>query len=564
MSESSSQVGQTRAEKLVSFLIASVAVLAGFITYMQTYSAGKGAEADRLSSQFAVQAMQVRTTGQTRVSHERQGAYQTWYELDLQALGAELAGDDAAAARYRSVRDHITALSPIFGGAYYDPASGYGPNVSKYEADLYVVDSTRLTEKFTAYNKLSNAWSDRAKSFIVHLTLLAVSLSLFGLSTTMRGFMRGVFIALGIVNAGVVVLWALIVMVMPLPSMSEAAIESYANGVGKAWYGDSDGAIADFDQALALEPGYANALYERGNAYYSQGDFQSALANYEAAAQAGRDDTSVGWNLGWTYYLVGRFDEAIATDRAVLAKDPSLIGVQFNLALALLANGDLAEAETEYYRGVNQAVDEVARARAGNLAPPSSFWHSMDAAAQDLESLLLELDGNARWWSQAPNRGAITADQAQIRDLASRMFQALRDTTTALEFTGGAPVPPGAAITISPFEFALEKYDSDGKFLNYEKATSFAYRTNSITVMFDYSGLTPGQSELWKVYHNGREDPTLRVINAWGLKDSGSAVKLISYAYSNLFIFAPGEYTVELYIDSHLVQRGTFIVEESK
>ena len=551
---------QTRAEKLISFLIAGMAILAAVITTLQTYAAGKGNEAERLSSQYAIQAMQAKASGQTRVSHDRQGAYQAWYELDLQALGADLAGDTAAAARYRAVRDHIATLSPIFAAPYFDAASGFGPDMSRYESDVYVVESARLSEKFAAYNELGNAWDNRANTFIVHLTLLAVTLSLYGLSTTLRGFMRGVFIGLGTIIAAVVVLWALVVMALPIPSVSEEAINAYADGVGKAWYGDTSAAIADFDRALAAQPDYANALYERGNAYYSNGDYQSALANYEAAQKAGRSDTNVGWNLGWTYYLVGRFDDAVDTDRRVLKQDPSLLGVRFNLALALSVRGDFSEAEAEYYKGVNEAVAEVTKAHEQGVQPPSSFWYYMDASAQDLENLLLELDGNAKPWSQVPNRGAITSDQAQLRNLATSMFHLLKDTTTALEFTGAAP-NPNVTFTASAFQFAQEELDSNGEFVRYNVAATFPSGINSMVILFDYSGATPGQSEIWKVYRNGYEDPTLRTIGSWGLLESGAGAKAITYAYSDLFIFASGEYTVELYIDSRLIQRGTFVVE---
>jgi len=551
---------QTRAEKLISFLIAGMAILAAVITTLQTYAAGKGNEAERLSSQYAIQAMQAKASGQTRVSHDRQGAYQAWYELDLQALGADLAGDTAAAARYRAVRDHIATLSPIFAAPYFDAASGFGPDMSRYESDVYVVESARLSEKFAAYNELGNAWDNRANTFIVHLTLLAVTLSLYGLSTTLRSFMRSVFVGLGTIIAAIVMLWALVVMALPIPSVSEAAINAYADGVGKAWYGETSAAIADFDRALAAQPDYANALYERGNAYYSNGDYQSALANYEAAQKAGRSDTNVGWNLGWTYYLVGRFDDAVDTDRRVLKQDPSLLGVRFNLALALSVRGDFSEAEAEYYKGVNEAVAEVTQAHEQGVQPPSSFWYYMDASAQDLENLLLELDGNAKPWSQVPNRGAITSDQAQLRNLATSMFHLLKDTTTALEFTGAAP-NPNVTFTAGAFQFAQEELDSNGEFVRYNVAATFPSGINSMVILFDYSGATPGQSEIWKVYRNGYEDPTLRTIGSWGLLESGAGAKAITYAYSDLFIFASGEYTVELYIDSRLIQRGTFIVE---
>ena len=275
--------------------------------------------------------------------------------------------------------------------------------------------------------------------------------------------------------------------------------------------------------------------------------------------EAGRSDTSVGWNLGWTYYMVGRFDEAIDMDRWVLKQDPSLLGVQFNLALALMARGDSPEAEEEYYKGVNGAVAEVTRAHEQDIQPPSSFWYYMDASAQDIDNLLLELDGNARSWSQVPGRGTITADQAQLRMLATNMFHLLKDTNTALEFTGGAP-GPNVTFTANAFQFAQEEYDSSGNFVQYNIATTFPSGINSMVIVFDYSGAVPGQSEIWKVYRDGYEDPTLRQIGTWPLQETGSAEKSISYAYSNLFVFASGEYTVELYIDSRLVQRGTFVV----
>ncbi len=81
-----------------------------------------------------------------------------------------------------------------------------------------------------------------------------------------------------------------------------------------------------------------------------------------------------------------------------------------------------------------------------------------------------------------------------------------------------------------------------------------------MVVLFDYNSLHDGQQEVWKVYVNGQEDPSLRVASTWSLGESGSAAKSISYAYSNVFIFTPGEFTVELYIDSELLKRGTFYV----
>src|SRR6266508_1755275 len=55
-------------------------------------------------------------------------------------------------------------------------------------------------------------------------------------------------------------------------------------GRGLAYYarGDMDGAIADFTQALALRPAAANIYNNRGLAYYDKGDREQAIADYTA------------------------------------------------------------------------------------------------------------------------------------------------------------------------------------------------------------------------------------------------------------------------------------------
>ena len=563
MSESKEPQVQSRSEKIVAFLIASITVLIAIVTFLQTYASGKGNEADRTSTQYAIQAMQVKTSGETRDSHDWEGGYQAWYELDLQALGADLSGDTAAAQRYRAIRDHILKLSPLLSSKYFTPDSGLSPDYAGYQADTYLVESTRLEQKFQAYNSIGDAWDNRSNAFVVHLTLLAVSLSLLGLSTTIIGVMRRFFIALATIIAAVVAVWAAFVMLLPLPTIPDSAINTYSEGVGLAWRGDYENAIQKFDMALADKPKYGDALYERGNAYYSLGDYPSAARDFEAAVRAGRDDTNVGWNLGWTYYMLGRFDDAIRVDRSTLSQDPSLVAVRFNLALALMSNGQFDEARTEYENGISQAVKEVESAHQSGVQPPSSFWYYMDASAIDIDNLLLSMNDHLKPWSEAPAHSSVTADPVKLRALANEMFYQLKDTTASLEFTGKAP-PQTQKPTASAFQFAQEEYDDKGDFVKYDIAKSFPYGINSMVVLYDYNGMKPGASEIWKVYRNGAEDPTLRVVTTWPLGESGSAAKPISFAYSDLFVFSPGEYTVELYIDSHLIGRGTFTVEEKK
>ena len=57
------------------------------------------------------------------------------------------------------------------------------------------------------------------------------------------------------------------------------------------------------------------------------------------------------------------------------------------------------------------------------------------------------------------------------------------------------------------------------------------------------------------------EDPSWRIVEQWTLGSTGTAEIPISLAYSNTQVLNPGEYTVELYVDTHLAQRGHFTVE---
>jgi tetratricopeptide (TPR) repeat protein len=553
--------GEERFKRLVAILIASVTVLAAIVTFLQSNAGAQAAQAGRDAQRFAIQAMGRKTGGQARVSYDWQGAFQAWAELNDLALLADTTRDDPAAVRYRAVRDRMIDLSPLLGERYFDAGSGNWPDVPAYEADTYLVETTELSERYAASAARQNAWSDRAGVHIVQLTLLAVSLALFGLSTTLSAASRRLFIAAG---AGVVVVtlvWLIAVAAQPIPALADHAIEAYARGVGLAHQNETEDAIAAFDEALAAAPDYANALYERGNAHYTLNDLDQAAADYEAAAAAGRDDTYVGWNLGWTYYLQGRFEDAARVDARVLEKDAGLIGVRLNLGLARLAGGETDAARADYAEAMETAAQVVADAQAAGQEPPASLWFYLDAGSLDLQNLVDRLNEDVHDWTQAPSPETIKDPDAAQR-AAQELIAELKSLTASLEFTGR---PPGErpAARISAFQFAREVTDDAGDFVQYDVADAFHYLTKKVQVLFDYEEMQPGQPVLYKVYRNGAEYTSLRLSEEWPaeLAESGSAQKPLSYAYSKLFILPAGRYGVEMYVDYHLMQRGSFSIQ---
>ena len=62
--------------------------------------------------------------------------------------------------------------------------------------------------------------------------------------------------------------------------------------------GDRDKAIADYTEAIRLDPKYAEAYCNRGIAYGKKGDHDEAIADFTAAIQ-------IDPNGGYTFYVRG-------------------------------------------------------------------------------------------------------------------------------------------------------------------------------------------------------------------------------------------------------------------
>ena len=63
------------------------------------------------------------------------------------------------------------------------------------------------------------------------------------------------------------------------------AIAYYKRGVAYQFKGDVDRAIADYNKAIELRPGYARAYESRGSAYASKGVYTNAVADVTKATE---------------------------------------------------------------------------------------------------------------------------------------------------------------------------------------------------------------------------------------------------------------------------------------
>ena len=75
--------------------------------------------------------------------------------------------------------------------------------------------------------------------------------------------------------------------------------------------GDHDRAIADFDEAIRLDPKLAIAFVNRGWSYERKGDYDRAIADYDEAIRLDPNYSLAHNNRGWARNLKGEYDQAI-------------------------------------------------------------------------------------------------------------------------------------------------------------------------------------------------------------------------------------------------------------
>ena len=86
------------------------------------------------------------------------------------------------------------------------------------------------------------------------------------------------------------------------------------NNRGSAYYelGQYERAIQDFDEAIRLNPEFAGAYYNRGNAYHGLGQYERAIEDYGEAIRINPEFAEAYHNRGITYKLQGKKLQAIA------------------------------------------------------------------------------------------------------------------------------------------------------------------------------------------------------------------------------------------------------------
>jgi len=86
--------------------------------------------------------------------------------------------------------------------------------------------------------------------------------------------------------------------------------------------GDYDHAIADYTEAIRIEPNYVLAVYSRGIAYFNKKDYDRAVADYTMSLRLAPRDIIALQNRGHAYQARQDYDRAIADYSEAIRIEP--------------------------------------------------------------------------------------------------------------------------------------------------------------------------------------------------------------------------------------------------
>jgi tetratricopeptide (TPR) repeat protein len=139
-------------------------------------------------------------------------------------------------------------------------------------------------------------------------------------------------------------------------------------------------ALADFNQAIEIDPTNAMAYSNRGAAYRKLEDLENALANYDLAIQHNPDYATAYMNRAFAYYKVGRYQEGVADCNRALELRPDQANTYSNRGLCRAALGDKEGARADFLR----ALEIEPRLSATVIEEALTGLHALDHPGEPL------------------------------------------------------------------------------------------------------------------------------------------------------------------------------------
>jgi tetratricopeptide (TPR) repeat protein len=122
--------------------------------------------------------------------------------------------------------------------------------------------------------------------------------------------------------------------------------------------GELDLAIADYDEAIQLNPKNANAYTNRGNARKAKNDLDGAIADFEESIRLNPSFAEAYYNRGVAHYDRSEFDAAIADFEESIRLNPSLAYPYYGLAFVESNKSNYSQAILDLERFLELAPND--------------------------------------------------------------------------------------------------------------------------------------------------------------------------------------------------------------
>jgi tetratricopeptide (TPR) repeat protein len=248
--------------------------------------------------------------------------------------------------------------------------------------------------------------------------------------------------------------------------------------------GEHEKALADFDQAIKLDPGFAMAYRARGAVYWEQERWEEAARDYSKAIELEPSNAGAYWGRGDVYTQLGKLEEALQDYNKAIELKPDDFGAylkrgntyyrlgQFEMALPDYSKAiELEPNDSGAYVGRGNTYYRLAQfgkalpdySKAIELEPnDSGAYVGRGNTYAQLEQFEKALQDYSKAIELEPNYAGAYLGRGDAYVQLGQLREALQDYNKALEFEPddfGAYLRRGNAyVRLEQFEEALQDY----------------------------------------------------------------------------------------------------------
>ncbi len=186
---------------------------------------------------------------------------------------------------------------------------------------------------------------------------------------------------------------------------------------------DYDRGLADLNQVIQLQPNFDLAYVKRGSVYYFKGDYDRALTDLNHAIQLQASSASSYAVRGEIYFKRDDFDRAIADSSQAIKLQPNLVDAYRNRGKSYREKGDYDRAIADYDQAIKLGSEptnaEIYNGRGWTYAQAGKF----DQAIADLNQAIKLNPDEANFYD---SRGFAYAGKREYDQAISDYNQALK------------------------------------------------------------------------------------------------------------------------------------------